>query len=168
MEDQTLQAKIDMLEQRIMFLEKQSASSGEGGVASENDFSWPIQSLANAASATAGEGPFTPVYEEDEETGEPTEVVAGFENCYWMNGGVLVQMSDQELPGTDGFIALKCGATPSTSGTATLECYATLAALRSAQQDVAHFIVPLYIVSDSTIDLDMRRTPVVFAAEVLP
>ena len=54
-----------------------------------------------------------------------------------------------------------------TNGTATLYCYANLAALQAAQQDVAYFIVPLYRIVGSKITLDMRRMPVVFTAEVL-
>ena len=111
------------------------------------------------------DGPFSPVYDTE---GEDEEVVTGFQNCYWMNGGMTVHMSGtRSIPGTDGFIALKAGATPSTSGTATLYCYANLAALQAAQRDVAYFIVPLYVVSSSKITLDLRRMPVVYSAEVL-
>ena len=112
----------------------------------------------------SADGPFSPIYDTE---GEDPEVVTGFANCYWQNAGVTQHMSDQTIPGTDGFIALKAGATSATNGTATLYCYANLAALQAAQQDVAYFIVPLYRIVGSKITLDMRRMPVVFTAEVL-
>lgn len=112
------------------------------------------------------DGPFSPVYDED---GDDPEVVTGFENCYWMNGGVTIHMEDQDdIPGTDGFIALKAGATPDASGDASLECYADIEALNNAQRDIAFFIVPLYIFEESKIVLDLRRIPHVYTAEVLP
>lgn len=123
---------------------------------------------------SAGEGPFTPVYEEpeqgEEEEGdeeEPTYIVTGFTNCYWQNCGKTILMSDQTIPGANGFIALRAGATPSTAGQATLQCYADLAALQTAQEDVAYFTIPLYLVADSKITLDMRRMPNVYLAEVI-
>lgn len=166
MQDQKLLTQINLLESRIALLEQQS--NGEKGFMREDNHAWPIPSLAVGDSVeVSADGPFSPVYEEDEETDEPTDVVAGFQNCYWQNGGVTMHMEDQEIPGTDGFVALKAGATPYTSGTATLECYESFAALQAAQQDVAYFIVPLYRVADSKITLDMRRMPVVFTAEIL-
>lgn len=120
-----------------------------------------------ASVAVSADGPFSPLYEEDEVTGEPTDVVTGFQNCYWQNGGVTVLMSDQDIPGTAGYIALKAGATPSTTGTATLECYATLAAMQTAQRDRGYFIVPLYRVASAKITLDMRRMPVVYTYEMI-
>lgn len=117
--------------------------------------------------AVSADGPFSPVYEEDGETGEPTDTVVGFTNCYWQNCGKTVLMSDQTIPGANGFIALRAGATPATDGTATLYCYASFAALQSAQDDVAYFTIPLYRVADSKITLDMRRMPNVYLAEVL-
>jgi hypothetical protein len=120
---------------------------------------------AGGSVEVAADGPFSPIYDDE---GEDPEVVTGFSNCYWQNCGVTQHMSDQSIPGTDGFIALKAGATPSTSGTATLYCYADLAALQAAQGDVEYFTVPLYRVASSKITLDMRRMPVVFTAEVLP
>lgn len=117
---------------------------------------------------SAGEGPFTPVYEEPEEDEEePTYIVTGFTNCYWQNCGKTILMSDQTIPGANGFIALRAGATPSTAGQATLQCYADLTALQTAQEDVAYFTIPLYLVEDSKITLDMRRMPNVYLAEVL-
>lgn len=117
------------------------------------------------AVAVSADGPFSPIYEEDDD-GEPTETVTGFQNCYFMNGGRIVAMSDQSLPGANGFIALKVGATSTTSGDAELLCYSTIDALKAAQNDVAAFTIPLYRVAASKITLDMRRIPVVFAAEV--
>lgn len=117
--------------------------------------------------AVSADGPFSPVYEEDGETDEPTDTVVGFTNCYWQNCGKTILMSDQTIPGANGFIALRAGATPSTAGQATLQCYADLAALQAAQEDVAYFTIPLYLVADSKITLDMRRMPNVYLAEVL-
>ena len=45
MDEQALQAKIDMLEARITFLEQQSA--GEGGAVHENGHAWPIPTLGS-------------------------------------------------------------------------------------------------------------------------
>ena len=115
--------------------------------------------------AVSADGPFSPVYNAE---GEDPDVVTGFRNCFWQNGGVTVQMSDQSsIPGSSGFIALKAGALPSTTGTATLECYATFAAMQTAQRDTSHFIVPLYRVASSKITLDMRRMPVVYTFEMI-
>ena len=120
-----------------------------------------------AAVAVSADGPFSPIYEEDGE-GEPTETVTGFQNCFWQLGGVTQQLEDQtSIPGTDGFIVLKAGATPSTSGTASLYCYSSLAALQAAQHDLEYFIVPLYRVASSKITLDMRRMPVVYSVETI-
>lgn len=114
-----------------------------------------------------GDGPFSPVYEVDGETGEPTDTVVGFTHCYWQNCGKTILMSDQTIPGANGFIALRAGATASTAGQATLQCYANLAALQSVQDDVAYFTIPLYRVAYSKITLDMRRMPNIYLAEVL-
>lgn len=165
MNTQELLAKIGMLEERMALLEQ----GQNGEIAHENNYAWPIPSLvAGDPVEVSADGPFSPVYEEDEETGEPTDVVTGFQNCYWQNGGVTMQMEDQDIPGTEGFVALKVGATSYTSGNATLECYESLASLRAAQQEVGHFIVPLYRVAGSRITLDMRRMPIVYTDEVLP
>ena len=121
-----------------------------------------------ATGGEIGEGPFTPVYEEpEEEEEEPTYIVTGFTNCYWQNCGKTVLMGDQTIPGTNGFIALRAGATPSTAGQATLQCYADLAALQAAQEDMAYFTIPLYLVADGKITLDMRRMPNIYLAEVI-
>lgn len=127
-----------------------------------------IQLGSASAVEVPADGPFSPVYATDPQTGQPTDTVTGFQNCYWQNGGVTVQMSDQSsIPGSSGFIALKAGALPSTTGTATLECYATFAAMQTAQRDTSHFIVPLYRVASAKITLDMRRMPVVYTYEMI-
>lgn len=108
----------------------------------------------------SADGPFSPVYDEDGET------VLSLTNCYWMNGGATKSLGTVSLPGTDGFIALKAGATTSTNGSGSVVCYSTLAAMQSDQEDPAYFIVPLYRVSSSKIVLDLRNIPHVYVGEI--
>lgn len=123
---------------------------------------------AGGSVSVAADGPFSPVYEDDPETGDPTDVVTGFQNCFWQDCGRTYLMGDQTIPGTDGFIALRAGATPSTAGQATLYCYPTFAALQAAQGDLEYFVIPIYRVSGGRITLDMRRLPHIYLVEVLP
>ena len=126
-----------------------------------------IQLGSASAVEVSADGPFSPVYATDPQTGQPTDTVTGFQNCYWQNGGDTFLMSDQSLPGSSGFVALKTGCTPSSDGTATLECYADLSALQTAQQASDYFIVPLYKIDADKIVLDMRRMPVVYHYEMI-
>lgn len=114
-------------------------------------------------------GPFAPIIEEESEGSEESgeERVIGYENCYWMSGGVLRTINDQHSPGDDGFVALREGATPDTIGTASLVIYSDIAALQEAQQDPAYFIIPLYKMEGGLIALDLRSTPQSQMAEVL-
>lgn len=97
----------------------------------------------------------------------PPSSVAGFSNCYWMNGGGLQYMEDQESPGNNGFIALRAGATAATSGTATLIIKESLAALQKEMQNPAYFVMPLYKIEDGVITVDFRSTPQAQVAEVI-
>ena len=167
--DIKLLAEIESLKSQIAELRMaQAGMENVGGAAvGIGEMLVPIGNVPGAG-VTLPPGPFTPVYEEPEEDEEePTYIVTGFTNCYWQNCGKTILMSDQTIPGANGFIALRAGATPSTAGQATLQCYADLAALQAAQDDVAYFTIPLYRVADSKITLDMRRMPNVYLAEVL-
>lgn len=117
--------------------------------------------------SVASDGPFAPVFASDTETGEPTEHVSGFTNCYWQYGGKTYLLDDQTLGASNGFVCLKAGATPATRGTATLAYYGGLGALQAAQGDPAFFIVPLFFLTDNKITIDLRRMPVVFASEII-
>ena len=97
----------------------------------------------------------------------PASTILGYSNCYWMNGGVLQHMEDQQSPGDDGFIALRAGATSSTSGTASLIIKDTFAALQEEMQDPAYFVMPLYKIENGVITVDFRSTPQAQVAEVL-
>lgn len=122
--------------------------------------------LYSKSAVNALAGPFAPIMEEDsDDSGE--ERVVGYENCYWMSGGVLRTINDQPSPGNDGFVALREGATPDTMGTASLVIYPTLSDMQVAQQDPAYFIMPLYKIEGGTIALDLRSTPQSQQAEVL-
>ncbi len=167
--DIKLLAEIESLKSQIAELRMaQAGMENVGGAAvGIGEMLVPIGNVPGAG-VTPPPGPFEPVYEEpEEEEEEPTFIVTGFTNCYWQNCGKTILMSDQTIPGANGFIALRAGATPSTAGQATLQCYADLAALQAAQEEVAYFTIPLYLVADSKITLDMRRMPNVYLAEVL-
>lgn len=117
------------------------------------------------AVSVSADGPFSPIYDDE---GDDPDVVTGFANCYWQYGGKTVLLANQSMPGANGFIALRAGATPETAGDAALNCYATLAALQAAQNELEYFTVPIYRVASSKIVLDLRRMPHVEVAEVLP
>jgi len=122
----------------------------------------PVSSGSPLVSALEDNGTFAPVY--NDSTGN----LSGFRNCYWMNGGVTVAMGNQSFAIQNGVVALRAGATPATSGSASLVSYADIAALQAAQKDVAYFIVPLYIVESAQIAVDLRRIPHIYTSEVLP
>lgn len=167
--DIKLLAEIESLKSQIAELRMaQAGMENVGGAAvGIGEMLVPIGNVPGAG-VTPPPGPFEPVYgEPEEEEEEPTFIVTGFTNCYWQNCGKTILMGDQSIPGTNGFIALRAGATPSTAGQATLQCYADLAALQAAQEDVAYFTIPLYLVADSKITLDMRRMPNVYLAEII-
>ena len=105
--------------------------------------------------------------EDDGGEDAPTSEIKGFSNCYWMNGGVLQHMADQQSPGDDGFIALRVGATADTSGNASLIIRDSLAALQEEMKNPAYFVMPLYKVEDGVITVDFRSTPQAQVAEVL-
>lgn len=127
-----------------------------------------IRGGAGGGSVSVGsDGPFAPVFEEDSETGEPTDVVSGFTNCYWQKGGKTYLLGDQTLGASNGFVCLKAGTTTTTAGTASLAYYGGLGALQAAQADPEFFIVPLYFLVDMKITIDLRRMPVVFDTERL-
>lgn len=159
-EIEELKAQVASLQEQLAALAFAREDTAPGGGEIPTQF-FPIGSVPAVSDV---DGPFSPLYDT---SGSDPEVVTGLTNCYWQSGGVTQHMADQQRPGTDGFIALKAGATPTTSGTAALCCYANLAALQAAQRDVAYFIVPLYVVASSKIVLDLRNIPHVYTAEVL-
>ena len=97
----------------------------------------------------------------------PASSVTGFSNCYWMSGGVLQHMEDQPIPGNNGFIALRAGATTSTNGTAALVIKESLAALQMEMQNPAYFVMPLYKIENGVLTVDLRSTPYAQVVEVI-
>ena len=98
--------------------------------------------------------------------GGESQIVVGLTNCYYQVGGRTYHIADYTLPsGSSGFIALRVPANTATPN-ASVQVYANLSALQAAQANLAYCITPLYIVADSVITLDMRRTPFIQLAEV--
>jgi hypothetical protein len=147
-----------------------SGSSGDGSFSSS--FGWDEMVCRRRIRIGFPGSAFVAVRDSGSSVSDPA-VVKGFRYCYWMNGGVTMLMGDSgssgfvELPGTDGFIALRAGTTASTEGEASLACFGNLAALQNAQRDVSRYTVPLYIVKSSKIAVDLRNMPQVVAAEII-
>lgn len=104
-------------------------------------------------------GPFNPLLDA---AGE----LIGFEMCYWQGGGktyflpgVQPYVGAAVPEGRTGFVALRACATFGTLGDATLQGYATFAALQAAQENMEYFVVPLYYVEADKIKLDLRAIP---------
>lgn len=101
-------------------------------------------------------GVFEPVFDDE---GEDKTLVTGFTNCYYQVGGLTCSLADQTLDAdTTGVVALKIDAFQA-GNVATLETYASVAALQAAQQNERYAIAPLYKMYLSHIECDMRRMP---------
>lgn len=104
---------------------------------------------------------------EDEESGE---IAATFANPYFDVGGKTYEASSVSSVSIAGacIIALKVNATGS-SGTepgATIETYANLGALQSAQAELDYYISPLYeLDADGKVVCDFRTGPVIAMGE---
>lgn len=104
-------------------------------------------------------GPFNPLLDA---AGE----LVGFEMCYWQGGGKtyflpgVQQYVGAAVPeGRTGFVALRVRSIFGAIGDASLQGYATFDELQAAQEDMPHFVVPLYYVEADKIKLDLRAIP---------
>lgn len=105
-------------------------------------------------------GPFAPV--------RGASGVESLTNCYYQAGGYTRKIAEDPsiAANTSGVVALRYDATQQ-SDSGEVVVYADLAAVQAAQADQHYVIVPLYVMEDSEIVVDLRLMPHVQVAEAL-
>ena len=121
-----------------------------------------VESRAAGDRQRAGE-----VSSDNSDSDTPISTILGYANCYWRQGGMMYHIEDQESPGDNGFVALKAGATPETTGEAEVVIMDSFPALQEEMRDPAYIVIPLYKVEEGIITVDFRATPFAQSAEVI-
>ena len=139
----------------------------------ENSF-FPIGSAATAAQIegeAVTNGCFALVVETEEpaQEGDDPVTTAHFANRYFNYSNITLECADLTLSAGGVFVALKVTTTASyPTPTASIETYATLAALQADQRAHGYVVIPLYnLDSDFSILVDFRVAPMALVGEVL-
>ena len=123
----------------------------------------PVIRFKSGGFWVGGDGAFAPVFGDEENPDVVTQLV----NCYYQVGGKTKSIGNYSVSSAmNCVLALRYDATQGTDS-ATIESYASIGAMGHAQNDEKYVIVPLFILQDSKIAVDLRRLPHVQVAEVL-
>lgn len=106
------------------------------------------------------DGPFAPVY------GEDGVRVSALKDRYYQVGGFTHEMDGAwDVPdATSGIVCVRVGAT-TVNADAEMVVYSDLSTLNGDQENVEYVIVPLYVMEDSCISVDLRKIPHIQLAE---
>ena len=122
----------------------------------------PVVRFKSGGFAVGGDGAFAPVC-----GGDDPDVVTALVNCYYQVGGRTKKLGDYSVSaGMNGVLALRYDATGRTDS-ASVQTYASTGAMEYEQNDERYVIVPLFVLEDGKVVVDMRRLPHVQVAEVL-
>ena len=84
--------------------------------------------------------------------------VKTWKNCYYQIGGFTRYVNDISNSFRDGFVCARINS-PGFTVSFELVNYENLESLEKAQKDLSNFLIPLFILKNSKIEVDLRRMP---------